>query len=183
MKKFQKFIPARLCFSRESSGHDELWRGEGQTHQDHVVTARPFAPQVRRGKCLHQKSGQVHWQQGPVRHLLSLRKHPVLQGRTTASFSITSSSYKTKSQQTVYCLIKKQLHQYFLIANRHTADWVFLLQVVCDENGSKGYAFVHFETQDAADRAIEKMNGMLLNDRKVWVSMLGVWGMRWRGAI
>lgn len=44
------------------------------------------------------------------------------------------------------------------------------LQVVCDENGSKGYAFVHFETQDAADRAIEKMNGMLLNDRKVWVS-------------
>lgn len=40
-------------------------------------------------------------------------------------------------------------------------------QVVCDENGSKGYAFVHFETQDAADRAIEKMNGMLLNDRKV----------------
>lgn len=42
-----------------------------------------------------------------------------------------------------------------------------LLQVVCDENGSKGYAFVHFETQDAADRAIEKMNGMLLNDRKV----------------
>lgn len=42
--------------------------------------------------------------------------------------------------------------------------------MVCDENGSKGYAFVHFETQDAADRAIEKMNGMLLNDRKVWVS-------------
>uniref|UniRef100_A0A8D3BYP7 Polyadenylate-binding protein n=1 Tax=Scophthalmus maximus TaxID=52904 RepID=A0A8D3BYP7_SCOMX len=42
-------------------------------------------------------------------------------------------------------------------------------KVVCDENGSKGYAFVHFETQDAADRAIEKMNGMLLNDRKVFV--------------
>nr|XP_046222633.1 polyadenylate-binding protein 4-like [Oncorhynchus gorbuscha] len=42
-------------------------------------------------------------------------------------------------------------------------------KVVGDENGSKGYAFVHFETQDAADRAIEKMNGMLLNDRKVFV--------------
>uniref|UniRef100_A0A8C7H9A3 Polyadenylate-binding protein n=1 Tax=Oncorhynchus kisutch TaxID=8019 RepID=A0A8C7H9A3_ONCKI len=42
-------------------------------------------------------------------------------------------------------------------------------KVVCDENGSKGYAFVHFETQEAADRAIEKMNGMLLNDRKVFV--------------
>uniref|UniRef100_A0A8C4SIX8 Polyadenylate-binding protein n=1 Tax=Erpetoichthys calabaricus TaxID=27687 RepID=A0A8C4SIX8_ERPCA len=42
-------------------------------------------------------------------------------------------------------------------------------KVVCDDNGSKGYAFVHFETQEAADRAIDKMNGMLLNDRKVFV--------------
>uniref|UniRef100_A0A3B3YNI7 Polyadenylate-binding protein n=1 Tax=Poecilia mexicana TaxID=48701 RepID=A0A3B3YNI7_9TELE len=31
-------------------------------------------------------------------------------------------------------------------------------KVVCDENGSKGYGFVHFETQEAAERAIEKMN-------------------------
>nr|CAA40721.1 polyA binding protein [Xenopus laevis] len=42
-------------------------------------------------------------------------------------------------------------------------------KVVCDENGSKGYGFVHFETQEAAERAIDKMNGMLLNDRKVFV--------------
>ncbi|XP_059106023.1 LOW QUALITY PROTEIN: polyadenylate-binding protein 1-like [Peromyscus eremicus] len=42
-------------------------------------------------------------------------------------------------------------------------------KVVCDENGSKGYGFVHFETQEAAVRAIEKMNGMLLNDHKVFV--------------
>ncbi|XP_067317411.1 LOW QUALITY PROTEIN: polyadenylate-binding protein 4-like [Anolis sagrei] len=46
---------------------------------------------------------------------------------------------------------------------------IFSCKVVCDENRSKGYAFVHFETQDAADRAIEKMNSMLLNDRKVFV--------------
>lgn len=44
---------------------------------------------------------------------------------------------------------------------------VLFLKVVCDENGSKGYGFVHFETHEAAERAIEKMNGMLLNDRKV----------------
>ncbi|XP_004605789.2 polyadenylate-binding protein 1-like [Sorex araneus] len=42
-------------------------------------------------------------------------------------------------------------------------------KVVCDQNGSKGYGFVHFETQEAAEGAIEKMNGMLLNDRKVFV--------------
>ncbi|KAH0619108.1 hypothetical protein JD844_018782 [Phrynosoma platyrhinos] len=42
-------------------------------------------------------------------------------------------------------------------------------QVVCDENGSRGYGFVHFETHEAANRAIDTMNGMLLNDRKVFV--------------
>ncbi|NWR33731.1 EPAB protein, partial [Tachuris rubrigastra] len=42
-------------------------------------------------------------------------------------------------------------------------------KVVSDENGSRGYGFVHFETQEAATRAIETMNGMLLNDRKVFV--------------
>ena len=42
------------------------------------------------------------------------------------------------------------------------------LQVVIDMNGvSKGYGFVHFETQESADMAILKVNGMLLNDKKV----------------
>ncbi|XP_039207240.1 polyadenylate-binding protein 1-like isoform X2 [Crotalus tigris] len=42
-------------------------------------------------------------------------------------------------------------------------------KVVCDENGSRGYGFVHFETHEAANRAIDTMNGMLLNDSKVFV--------------
>uniref|UniRef100_A0A4X2K9R9 Polyadenylate-binding protein n=1 Tax=Vombatus ursinus TaxID=29139 RepID=A0A4X2K9R9_VOMUR len=42
-------------------------------------------------------------------------------------------------------------------------------KVVSDENGSKGYGFVHFETQESAERAIERMNGTLLNARKVFV--------------
>ncbi|XP_062897086.1 polyadenylate-binding protein 4-like isoform X3 [Mobula hypostoma] len=42
-------------------------------------------------------------------------------------------------------------------------------KVVSDESGSKGYGFVHFETQEAANQAIATMNGMLLNDRKVFV--------------
>ncbi|XP_061674567.1 polyadenylate-binding protein 1A-like isoform X2 [Syngnathoides biaculeatus] len=42
-------------------------------------------------------------------------------------------------------------------------------KVVCDENGSKGYGFVHFETQEAADRAIAEMNGKSLKDRKIFV--------------
>uniref|UniRef100_A0A8C1YP93 RRM domain-containing protein n=1 Tax=Cyprinus carpio TaxID=7962 RepID=A0A8C1YP93_CYPCA len=38
-------------------------------------------------------------------------------------------------------------------------------KVVCDENGSKGFGFVHFETHEAAGRAIEKLNGMLINEK------------------
>lgn len=34
---------------------------------------------------------------------------------------------------------------------------------------SRGFGFVHFDTQKSADLAIEKVNGMLLNDKKVYV--------------
>lgn len=36
-----------------------------------------------------------------------------------------------------------------------------------DEGNSKGYGFVHFETEHSAQTAIEKVNGMLLSDKKV----------------
>lgn len=38
-----------------------------------------------------------------------------------------------------------------------------------DQNGSLGYGFVHFETEEAARNSIEKVNGMLLNGKKVFV--------------
>ncbi|XP_065063096.1 polyadenylate-binding protein 4-like [Rhopilema esculentum] len=43
-------------------------------------------------------------------------------------------------------------------------------KVAHDEYGvSKGYGFVHFETKEAAEEAIDKVNGMMLNDKKVFV--------------
>lgn len=43
-------------------------------------------------------------------------------------------------------------------------------KVAQDENAnSRGYGFVHYETAEAADNAIKHVNGMLLNEKKVFV--------------
>lgn len=42
--------------------------------------------------------------------------------------------------------------------------------VVCDVNGSKGFGFVHYESDESAQQAIEKVNGMLMEDKKVFVA-------------
>jgi polyadenylate-binding protein len=47
---------------------------------------------------------------------------------------------------------------------------IFSCQIMTDENGqSRGWGFVHFETEEAADNAIKKVNGMLLADKQVFV--------------
>lgn len=43
-------------------------------------------------------------------------------------------------------------------------------KVATDQEGnSKGYGFIHFETEEAANKAIDKVNGMLLDGKKVFV--------------
>lgn len=42
-------------------------------------------------------------------------------------------------------------------------------QVATDGGKSKGYGFVHFETEEASSKAVEAVNGMLLNGKKVYV--------------
>jgi polyadenylate-binding protein len=47
---------------------------------------------------------------------------------------------------------------------------VLSCKVATDEQGnSKGYGFVHYDTAEAAEAAIKAVNGMLLNDKKVFV--------------
>ncbi|KAL9277317.1 hypothetical protein ACSQ67_025134 [Phaseolus vulgaris] len=45
-------------------------------------------------------------------------------------------------------------------------------KVAIDDNGqSKGYGFVQFDNDESAQNAIKKLNGMLINDKKVYVGL------------
>uniref|UniRef100_A0A4W5NPG3 RRM domain-containing protein n=1 Tax=Hucho hucho TaxID=62062 RepID=A0A4W5NPG3_9TELE len=47
---------------------------------------------------------------------------------------------------------------------------IYSSKVVCEENGhSKDYVYIQYKTQEAADRAIEKLNGMLMDNEKVFI--------------
>lgn len=65
----------------------------------------------------------------------------------------------------VYLINIQALHDTFAAFGN-----VLSCKVATDEHGrSKGYGFVHFERSDAADNAIKSVDGMLLNDKKVFV--------------
>ena len=61
----------------------------------------------------------------------------------------------------------KALHDTFSVFGN-----ILSCKVAMDEGSSKGYGFVHYETADAADNAIKHVNGMLLKDKKVYVSLI-----------
>jgi polyadenylate-binding protein len=64
-----------------------------------------------------------------------------------------------------YSLHFQALHDTFVAFGN-----VLSCKVAVDEQGnSKGYGFVHYETSEAAENAIKAVNGMLLNDKKVFV--------------
>lgn len=61
----------------------------------------------------------------------------------------------------------KALHDTFVAFGN-----VLSCKVATDEAGnSKGYGFVHYETAESADAAIKAVDGMLLNDKKVFVGL------------
>ncbi|CAC5396800.1 PABPC [Mytilus coruscus] len=47
---------------------------------------------------------------------------------------------------------------------------IFSCKVICNEHGSSAYGFVLFESEEAAKNAIYKVNGILLNGKRVYVS-------------
>ena len=59
----------------------------------------------------------------------------------------------------------KALHDTFSAFGR-----ILSCKVASDSSGvSKGYGFVHFETDEAAQMAIDKVNGMMIEEKIVYV--------------
>lgn len=58
----------------------------------------------------------------------------------------------------------KMLHDTFSAFGR-----ILSCKVAMDNGASRGYGFVHYESLESADKAIKAVDGMLLNDRKVFV--------------
>ncbi|KAJ6716596.1 RNA BINDING PROTEIN [Salix koriyanagi] len=59
----------------------------------------------------------------------------------------------------------KALHDTFSVFGN-----ILSCKVATDPSGqSKGYGFVQFDSEEAAQKAIEKLNGMLMNDKQVYV--------------
>ncbi|KAK2508674.1 hypothetical protein MC885_018007, partial [Smutsia gigantea] len=58
----------------------------------------------------------------------------------------------------------KTLHEHFSAFGK-----ILSSKVMSDVQGPRGYAFVHFQNQVAADRAIEEMNGTWLKDCRLFV--------------
>ncbi|CAG11304.1 unnamed protein product, partial [Tetraodon nigroviridis] len=141
---YQKFSPAGPIMSIRVCRDIITRRSLGYAYINFQQPA-DGSEEVGRGKHFYQEHGRVHRQQGAVRHLLRIREHSVLQGKGQRCQGLCRDAGGDVTGRTA------------------------LFQVVCDERGSKGYGFVHFETEEAANRAIETMNGMLLNDRKVFV--------------
>ncbi|XP_076940658.1 polyadenylate-binding protein 2-like [Bidens hawaiensis] len=60
---------------------------------------------------------------------------------------------------------QKALHDTF-----STFGNILSCKIAADSNGqSKGYGFVQYDSEESAQQAIEKLNGMLLNDKQVYV--------------
>ncbi len=59
----------------------------------------------------------------------------------------------------------KALHDTFNVFGN-----ILSCKVAMEDGVSKGYGFVHYETAEAAENAIKHVNGMLLKDKKVYVS-------------
>ncbi|KAK3572298.1 hypothetical protein QTP86_030250 [Hemibagrus guttatus] len=83
-------------------------------------------------------------------------------------WSRTDSSAKNNNAGNIFIKnLEKSIDSVALYNTFSIFGNILSCKVVCDENGSRGYGYVHFESTEEAKTAIRKLNGMLFNGHKV----------------
>merc|ERR1719191_1039746 len=91
--------------------------------------------------------------------------------RYTDHVLLSSAAAKPRSNAAVKTcknIDNKALHDTFSLFGN-----ILSCKVACDPDGkSRGYGFVHYETEEAAKQAIERVNGMQIGESTVFVDFL-----------
>ncbi|XP_017319554.1 polyadenylate-binding protein 1-like 2 [Ictalurus punctatus] len=86
-------------------------------------------------------------------------------------WSQSDSSLRNSNEGNIFIKgLEKSIDSMALYDTFSTFGNILSCKVVCDENGSKGYGYVHFESAEAAETAIKRLNGMLFNDHYVFIT-------------
>ncbi|XP_053490561.1 polyadenylate-binding protein 1A-like [Ictalurus furcatus] len=86
-------------------------------------------------------------------------------------WSQSDSSIRKSNEGNIFIKgLEKSIDSMALYDTFSTFGNILSCKVVCDENGSKGFGYVHFESAEAAEAAIKRLNGMLFNDHYVFIT-------------
>ncbi|KAF4090430.1 hypothetical protein AMELA_G00051670 [Ameiurus melas] len=86
-------------------------------------------------------------------------------------WSQSDSSLRNNNRGNIFIKgLEKSIDSMALYDTFSTFGNILSCKVVCDENGSKGYGYVHFESAEAAEAAIKRLDGMLFNDHYVFIT-------------
>lgn len=125
-----------------------------------VGAAGPLPAQDGRGQRGDQEPPPEHRQQDALRHLLRLRQHPLLQGLSVPAPSPSQDRGLSPLGHP---------HRTSHVSHRLPSPTpTLLLQVVTDENGnSRGFGFVHFDSEASAQGCIQDVNGKIIGGQEV----------------
>ncbi|XP_053083081.1 polyadenylate-binding protein 4 [Pangasianodon hypophthalmus] len=129
--------------------------------------------------CKKKRTGTSHQyafinfqQRASAERALELLNFDILLGQPMRiMWSQRDSSLRKNNMGNIFIKnLEKSIDSMALYNTFSTFGNILSCKVECDENGSRGFGYVHFESAEAAETAIKRLNGMLFNGRKVFIT-------------